>query len=89
MDLAYVDESGSAGYGSSLTFTLGCVVVPSDRWPDVFDDFIDFRRFIRTRFGVPVRAEIKANYLLHNGGPFGHTRSERTRVSRYTALTCG
>lgn len=86
MDLAYVDESGSAGYGSSLTFTLGCVVVQSERWPDVFDDFIDFRRFIRSRFGVPVRAEIKANYLLHNGGPFrAHPLGENARFAIYRA----
>lgn len=68
MDLAYVDESGGAGYTGSMTFTLGCVVVPAAAWPDVFDDMIDFRRWLKARFAVPVRAEIKANHLLRNGG---------------------
>jgi len=69
MDLAYVDESGTPGYGGSQTFALGCVVVSAISWPDVFDDLIDFRRWLKASFGVPVRAEIKANYLLRNGGP--------------------
>lgn len=73
MRLAYVDESGDTGAvanGGSRTFTLGCVLVRASQWPAVFDQLIAFRRFIKVRFGVPVRAEIKANYLLRNGGPF-------------------
>src|SRR5690606_24815536 len=35
-------------------------------------------------FGVPVRAEIKANYLLHNGGPFrALALSESARFAIY------
>jgi hypothetical protein len=70
MHLAYVDESGSTGERSSLTFTLGCVLVDAGRWPDVFDEVIQYRRYLRDAFKVPVRAEIKANFLLRNGGPF-------------------
>ncbi len=72
MYLAYVDESGSVGEiasGGSLTFTLGCVMVEAARWADVFDDVIDFRRYLRSHFGIPVRAELKANYFIRNGGP--------------------
>jgi hypothetical protein len=64
-----VDESGDAGPKGSLTYCLGAVIVEAARWPDTFDDLIDFRRFLRRSFGIPVRAEIKANYLLRNGGP--------------------
>jgi|ERR1039458_9825571 hypothetical protein len=70
MHLAYVDDSGNSGYGASKTFTLGCVMVDAARWPDVFDDVIDYRRFLKNRFGLPVRAEIKANHLVTNGGAF-------------------
>lgn len=70
MHLAYVDESGSPGAGSSLSFTLGCVLVEAARWPDVFDELLEYRRFLRNTFKIPVRAEVKANYLLRNGGPF-------------------
>lgn len=68
MLIAYVDESGNTG--SSLTYTLGCVLVEAEVWPETFDNLISFRRFLRARFQVPVRAEMKANYLLRNEGPF-------------------
>jgi Protein of unknown function (DUF3800) len=71
--LAYVDESGNVGnvgLGGTFTFTLACVLMDSNSWLDTFDRMISFRRFIRARFGVPVRAELKANYLLRNEGPF-------------------
>jgi hypothetical protein len=69
MRMAYVDESGDSGYAGSRTYTLGCVMVHDIAWPDVFDDYLQFRRFIRTQFGILVRDEIKANYLLRGSGP--------------------
>jgi hypothetical protein len=87
MHLAYVDESGSVGANSSLTFTLGCVMVDAARWADVFDDVIGYRRYLRDTFGVPVRAEIKANYLIRNGGPFRQLKlSETARYRIYRGL---
>lgn len=71
MLLAYVDESGNTGdvkSGGSLTFTLGCVLVDADLWPSAFDELLSFRRRLRTTFGIPMRAEVKANYLLRNAG---------------------
>lgn len=53
-----------------MTYTLGCVLVDSDVWPETFNDLIAFRRYLRARFGLPVRAELKANYLIRNEGPF-------------------
>lgn len=70
MYLAYVDESGDRGVGGSQTYTLGCVLVRSSQWGPAFDGVIGFRRFLRDKLGVPVRAEIKANHLLRNGGDF-------------------
>lgn len=64
MLIAYIDESGDRGYRGSRTFSLGCVMVDDRQWPVAFDSFIAYRRFLRTRFGVPVTAEIKANYLV-------------------------
>lgn len=71
MLLAYIDESGNTGdvkSGGSLTFTLGCVLIDADHWPMAFDELLSFRRRIRTTFGLPMRAEVKANYLLRNSG---------------------
>ena len=69
MHFAYVDESGDAGPAGSQTYSLGVVMVEASQWPATFDELIDFRRHLRDRFGIPVRAELKANYLLRNGGP--------------------
>jgi hypothetical protein len=71
MLLAYVDESGNTGpadSGGTVTYTLGCVLVEADLWPAAFDSLLEFRRRLRTTYGVPMRAEIKANYLLRNSG---------------------
>lgn len=71
MLLAYVDESGNTGdvdQGGSLTYTLGCVLLDSGQWPESFEEMVRFRRRVREKFGVPMRAELKANYLLRNSG---------------------
>ncbi|WP_344662344.1 DUF3800 domain-containing protein [Catenulispora subtropica] len=70
MWIAYVDESGNSGYKASATFSLGCVLVPSMGWPTAFDGMIGFRRFLRRSFGVPIRDEVKANYLIRGSGTF-------------------
>lgn len=85
--MAYVDESGDTGLspGSSLTYTLGCVLVDADKWPDAFDQLLAFRRRVRDKFAVPMRAEIKANYLLRNTGslrPLGLGPTERHLIFR-------
>lgn len=86
MFIAYVDESGDPGLnGGSRTYTLGCVMVDADRWLDTFDQLIGFRRHLRRRFGIPVRAELKANFLLRNGGPHfsQNPLSEKARFAVY------
>lgn len=91
MWFAYVDESGdsgtpaAAGGGGSRTYTLGCLLFEATRWPEVFDQFIAFRRWVREQYGLPMRAEIKANYLLHNRGPLrgkGLGEGARSRIYR-------
>jgi hypothetical protein len=84
MYFGYVDESGDAGPGGSKTYSLACVFVSARTWSDVFDGLIGFRRFLRVRFRLPVRAEVKANYLLRNGGPLrGLGLSEDARHAIY------
>lgn len=70
--MAYIDESGDTGMsaGSSTTYTLGCVLIDADLWPRAFDEFLLFRRRLKTTYGLPMRAEVKANYLIRNSGPF-------------------
>jgi Protein of unknown function (DUF3800) len=84
--LAYVDESGDDGEHGSRCYAVGCVVVDSRDWAATFDNLIMFRRYLSATFGIPVRAEIKANYLLRNGGPFrSRPLSERARFKVYRA----
>jgi Protein of unknown function (DUF3800) len=71
--IAYVDESGNVGRkgrGATQSFTLACVLMPAADWLTTFDQMIAFRRFVRERFGVPVRVELKAGYLVRNEGPY-------------------
>ena len=73
--LSYVDESGDTGFGkqqSSTTYTLGCVMVNSIHWGGVLDEYVEFRRRLKARFNIPVRAELKANYVLRGSGPLKH-----------------
>jgi hypothetical protein len=67
--IAYVDDSGDDGVDGSQSYVLACVMVEASRWAATFDQLISFRRWVKRQFGVPVRAELKANYLLRNGGP--------------------
>jgi uncharacterized protein DUF3800 len=88
MLVAYIDESGNTGdpsNGGSLTFVLGCVLVDADSWPTVFDGLLRFRRRIRDKFGVRMRSEIKANYLIRNSGdlrPYGLGQGARRVIYR-------
>jgi len=86
--LAYVDESGDTGATGSRTYVLACLLVRSSQWADAFDGIIGFRRFLKSRFDLPVRAEIKANYLLHNSSEaFRRLElSERARHFIYRGL---
>ncbi|WP_109778490.1 DUF3800 domain-containing protein [Streptomyces sp. CG 926] len=71
MLLAYIDESGNTGAvagGGTVTYTLGCVLVNDSDWSTAFDEAVAFRRRIKERFGILMRSEIKANFLLRNSG---------------------
>jgi hypothetical protein len=82
----YIDESGDAGLRESRSYALGAVMVEAAAWPAVFDQVIDFRRFLKNRFGIPIRAELKANYLLQNRGALRSLRlGEQARYSVYRA----
>ncbi|GAB3889261.1 DUF3800 domain-containing protein [Terrabacter terrigena] len=71
MLLAYVDESGNTGdpaAGGSHTYTLGCVLVDAETWTPAFDELVQLRRRLKAHFGLKVRDEVKANFLLRGSG---------------------
>lgn len=86
--LSYVDESGDTGFGkqqSSTTYTLGCVVINSAHWGGVLDEFVEFRRRLKTKFKIPMRSELKANYVLRGSGTLKHLNlspGERSLIFR-------
>jgi hypothetical protein len=87
--MAYVDETGDTGdpslKGASSCFALGCVLVDLESWATAFERILEFRRGIRNSFGVPMRAEIKANYLIRNSGglrDFDLSPSQRSYIYR-------
>lgn len=80
--LAYADETGDQGAGGTGSYGIACVMVEDKSWPDVYDGVIDFRRFLAKTFGVPVRAELKANMLLRGSGPYRNL-SESARAAIY------
>lgn len=90
MYLAYIDESGSPGdvaKGGSKFYVLGCVLVHASHWAEAFDNLRGYRQYLETEFGLPVHAEIKANHVLQNGGPFGAlSLSETARSSLYRGM---
>lgn len=65
---AYFDESGDSGYVKSptRTFTLSCLLVNDRNWLDALDQCLSFRRYLKANFHIPVRAELKAAWLIHN-----------------------
>jgi len=83
MHLAYVDESGDDGRGGSRSYVVGCVMVEGSAWAETFDGLISFRRFVRARFGLRVRDEIKANHLLRNAGPFRDLKRQLNDEARF------
>lgn len=74
MYLCYLDESGDPGYYNSPTkaFSLGCLIVEDRAWLLALDDIVGFRRFLKAKFGLKMRDELKAQFLIHNTGPFAN-----------------
>lgn len=86
MYFAYFDESGDSGRtGSpSETFTLSCILVRDKDWLNALDQCISFRKFLKTRFRIPPRTELKASWLIHNKGAIRRAKlSSSARMAVY------
>lgn len=68
MFLAYIDDSGNTGVPGSITYTLGCVIAGGGMWNAALDGLVAFRRDLKNSYGIPVTAELKANYIIRNKG---------------------
>ncbi len=81
MYLMYVDESGDIGTVNSPTryFVLTGLVVHELKWQDYLDQLIDFRRRMRSSFGLRLRDEIHASVMINRPG-------ELIRIPRHERL---
>jgi hypothetical protein len=62
-------------------------MVEATAWSSTFDQLIAHRRWLKRQFGIPVRAELKANYLLRNGGSLrDRPLSEAARFAVYRSF---
>lgn len=83
--LAYVDDSGNPGPQGSYSFALGCVIVEADRWLATLDRIVEYRRYLRDKYGIPIGMELKANRVIRGSGPLhrlGLSVDTRRRVYR-------
>lgn len=67
MYLMYIDESGDTGTNNSPTdyFVLSAMVVHEEKWLDILDDLIVFRRYLNSRYGLRMKEEIHAAEWLN------------------------
>lgn len=67
MYFLYADESGDVGLVNSPTryFCLSGFVVHELRWHETLESIIDFRKYLKTKYGLKLREEIHAAHFLH------------------------
>ena len=90
MYLSYFDESGDDGNpGSSLLYVQTAIYVHHQHWNDTFEALYEFRRRLKTDYGLPIRLEIHVKPFLLNKRPYQRLNiQEETRVEIIDKL-CG
>ncbi len=70
--IAYVDESGDNGLqpNSSGVFILSCVLTHESSWLQNLDSLISLRRYLKQRWNINPRKELKAQYFRWGHGAF-------------------
>lgn len=87
MYFLYADESGDIGIAGSPSkfFCLSGLVVHELRWHTLLDEVINFRRYLRNRYGLKLREEIHASAFIHRPGDVSRIeKSIRLRILRET-----
>lgn len=85
MYVMYVDGSGDSGLVGSPSgyYALSGLVVHELRWQTYLDQIIDFRRRMRTAFGLRVAEEIHAAAMINKPGPLVRIkRNDRLAIIR-------
>lgn len=80
--LSYFDESGDDGNpGSSPLYVQTAIYLHHRHWNDTFEALYEFRRRLKTDYGLPIRLEIHVKPFLLNKRPYQRLKiPEGTRV---------
>ena len=84
----YVDESGDSGLVSSPSrfFVLTGIVLHELRWNAYLDQIVDFRKRMRTNFGLLMRDEIHSAHMINRPGTLIRIpRNDRLTIIRHFA----
>lgn len=87
MYFLYADESGDVGLTNSPTtyFCLSGFVVHELRWHETLEAIIDFRKYLREKYGLKLREELHAAHYLHRPGELRRiAKSLRLKILRET-----
>lgn len=85
MYFLYVDESGDTGLNNSPTryFCLSGLVFHELRWHETLEAVIDFRRYLKSTYGLKLREEIHAAHYIHKPGKLNRiVKSLRLKILR-------
>ena len=87
MYFLYADESGDVGTASSpgSFFCLSGFVVHELRWHETLEAIIDFRRWLRDKYGFKLREEMHATEFVHKPGKLARIpKSIRLKIMKST-----
>lgn len=71
MFLIYFDESGDDGWpGSSKLFILTSIYLHHQNWKEIFNEFHGFRKYLRSKYGIPIKLEFHTKAFLLNKNPY-------------------
>lgn len=67
MFLVYVDESGDIGLNNSPSgyFCLSAIIIHESDWHFALDKVIEFRQYLKIRYGLKLREEIHSSHFIH------------------------
>lgn len=86
MYFLYVDESGDTGMGSGSPtdfFNLSGIVIHELQWHKILEEIVDFRKRLKSVYGLKLREEIHSTDFLHHPGKLARIpKSMRLRILR-------
>ncbi|HEU0145007.1 MAG TPA: DUF3800 domain-containing protein, partial [Nitrososphaera sp.] len=75
MYLIYADESGDDGLkpGGTPFFVVTGLIIHETYWNEIFQRFLDLRRNLARRYGIPQRIPFHASDIVNGHGDYHHS----------------